>query len=296
MQHYDPYSLMLEALNELMDNQTDEQIWQGFELSQQYVKELREAYQNSPCRVDYSSPEKRAAYLLAYYPHYVEPLYHVLTELPFGTLQSLDIDVLRACFVGAGPSPEVLGYLYYLERFCPSVATVKVSLLDKFINDWRVGQDITRYNLAPIYAPNKRLIMSPLPFDLVASEVSCSGRVDRALRRSDLLVMQNAINDQLHLPHQLLKNLIMIFEHVRRGCLFVIIDLSFEGIRQFMIQFEQEIVSLGIGESLLSPQNSRLIESKIHVPQIILDALLVGSDKLVPRKYTKFYSLVLVRV
>src|SRR5215207_2728027 len=111
MNLHDPYTLMLEALSEIMDFDSEELVREGLRYSQEHVKKLRTAYRSSPCKVNYDSAQLRAAYLFAYYPHYVEVLYHVLRELPTEWLEYLYKPTLKACFLGSGPAPEILGLL-----------------------------------------------------------------------------------------------------------------------------------------------------------------------------------------
>jgi len=48
---------------------------------QSFVKILRKAYRNNKVAVDYSRTEMQAAYLIAYYPHYVEMTLKILKLL-----------------------------------------------------------------------------------------------------------------------------------------------------------------------------------------------------------------------
>lgn len=291
---HDPYTLMLEALYELMDFNTEGLVREGLRHSQDYVRELRSAYKSSPCKVNYSSAQLRAAYLFAYYPHYVEVLYHVLREIPEKYLDHLYKPTLRACFLGAGPAPEILGLLAYLNENITGVKKVKACLFDKYVNDWRIGQDITCYRLAPQYCSSAKVAMTPVLFDLLGTD-EWSDLAKHSFRRSDICVMQNAINDQLDNAPNLLASLLSIFETTVSGTIFVIIDLHYTKIRNFMHNFQKNIEEMELGQVILGVNEGRKIESQIDVPEILLEELLTHGDGLIPRRYTEFYSSVLIR-
>src|SRR5258706_3366777 len=122
MELHDPYTPLLQEIFLINDDaDTDERKREIIRKSQKYVLELRQAYRSSPSDVDYSNRHKRAAYLLAYYPHNIESLYHVLNDLPFDEMEkTFDKSKIRACFFGAGPAPEVIGWLKYVEQYFSS--------------------------------------------------------------------------------------------------------------------------------------------------------------------------------
>ena len=57
--------------------------------------------------IPYEDEKFRAAYLLAYFPYYIEPICHVLQKVDIP--DSLFVSGhLKAAFFGGGPGPEVL--------------------------------------------------------------------------------------------------------------------------------------------------------------------------------------------
>lgn len=300
MKQHDPYSPMLAELRQLNDADTDEILQESLHQAQPYVTNLRQAYKNSPSNVDFSCPHIRAAYLLAYYPSYIEPLYEILCRLsPDAIRNSFGYEKVRGLFLGAGPAPEVLGLIAFFSDHVPEVKRVTAYLLDKYIHGWRIGQEITRYHLAPLYWPNGQLTIRPMEFDFLDPKTLEDRFVQRATQICNLVVMQNCLNDQLGNRQAVLEMLKNIFTQTVPGTLFVISDLNYPAVRELIGEMSDFVEESGLGEVLLPVQNqaTRLC-SREQVPAIILEHLLNGDEakNLIPRKYTYFYSAVYQRI
>lgn len=307
MELHNPYEPLLNEIFLINDDEdTDTRRRAILNASKPYLEEVRKAYKKSPSNVDYSCKHKRAAYLLAYYPHNIESLYRVLSHVPYDeTGKIFDKAKIRACFLGAGPAPEVIGWLAYVaEGFSNPVCAVAF-ILDKYVSDWRVGQEITRYHLAPSYWKHT-LGMVPLQFDFMELpnfEATLENgdytalKVINAFRSSNFFVMQNCLNDQLELSEKLLANLITIFTQMNAGSMFVLIDLMFPEIRKFMRKLETEIVKLGLGQVLLGvPDQPIEYSSNIDTPDVLIEELFEKRDDMRPRKKTRFNACVLQRI
>lgn len=298
MQTPRPYKVLLQ---ELMDSNDCEEslLIPKLNSSREFVKKLRDAYRKSPSYVDYGNPFFRAAYLFAYYPKYTEVLFAVLRKLP-GEFSSLfESERVRACFFGAGPAPEVIGWIRYLSS-CTSIPThAHAYLLDKEICGWHKGHEITRYHLAPLYW-QEQLVISAHRFDFCASDIEdelvSDEFVKQAFRLSRLFVMQNCINDQLAWSSHFMTNLLEVFKHTPRGSLFVLIDLALSGVKEFMSRFEDEVIFRGIGNVIIPTADSpRTIGSSIDVPEVVVNELFDPSNGLYPSRNVRFYFSIIER-
>ena len=94
------------------------------------VKRLRSSFHTNHVSVDYSNYNTQAAYLLAYYPHYVEMTYRVLESLQEKdpSLMQLVFDKkhLKVCLFCAGAAPEALGLLSFIKQFYPAVKSIVI--------------------------------------------------------------------------------------------------------------------------------------------------------------------------
>lgn len=311
MELHDPYTPLLEEIFLISDDEDTEdrkrQILRG---TRDFVSQLRQAYRSSPSNVDYEDRHKRAAYLLAYYPHNIESLYHVLNELPKDEMKNVfDKLKIRACFLGAGPAPEVIGWLKYVSEYFSTPACAIAYILDKYVDDWRIGQDITRYHLAPQYWTNRKLGMIPLTFDFVnlpnfaatmeeyGSHKYTDLKIINAFRASNFFVMQNCLNDQLKPSKAFLKTIISLFSNMKSGAIFVLLDLKLPDFQRFMRELEVEVVKQNLGRVLLNvPNKPRTYQSNFETPHMLLEELFADEDGLIPRKNTSYYATVIQRI
>ncbi len=300
MNLHDPYGPMLAELRQLNDTDTDEMLQESLYQVQPYVTNLRHAYKNSPSNVDFSCQHIRAAYLLAYYPYYIEPLYEILCQLsPDVVRNTFGCEKIRGLFLGAGPAPEVLGLISFLNDHVPEVNIVTAYLLDKHIHGWRTGQEITRYHLAPLYWPKGQITIRPMEFDFLNPKTLEDRFVQRAMQICNLVVIQNCLNDQMGNRQAVSEMLRNIFAQTVIGTIFMISDLNYPAVRELISEMSDFVEESGLGEVLLPVQNqaTRLC-SRVEVPPIILNHLLIGDEakNLIPRKYTYFYSAVYRRI
>jgi hypothetical protein len=293
MQPHDPYGPMLEELCRLNDADTEELFQSCLEQSQCYVTNLRIAYKKSPSNVDFSCQHTRAAYLLAYYPNYIEPIYETLCKIPQEFIQSAFAgEKLRGLFLGAGPAPEVLGWIAFLNEHLPDVRRATAYLLDKYIDGWRTGQEITRYHLAQHYWPNGHLTLRPMGLDFLNLEILNDPFVQRSIKISNIVVMQNCLNDQLNNQSVILEMLKRVFVQCLPGTLFVIVDLQYQKIRDLIRKMQSIIVNEDLGQIVLPVAEGPILnKANIHIPPIILDHLLIGdaSKYLIARENTWYY-------
>jgi hypothetical protein len=94
------------------------------------VKRLRSSFRTNHVSVDYSNYNTQAAYLLAYYPHYVEMTHRALESLQQKdpSLMQLVFDKkhLKVCLFCAGAAPEALGLLSFIKQFYPAVKSIVI--------------------------------------------------------------------------------------------------------------------------------------------------------------------------
>jgi hypothetical protein len=296
--HHDPYGPILTELYAINDLNDEDRIRESLQQTQTYVQSLRRAYRNTLCRVDYACLHHRAAYLLAYYPHYIEILHHILEGLPEEVVIQLFSDQnLAACFFGAGPAPEALGWISYLNAHIPVARQALAYLFDKHADSWSTSREITRYHLAPQYWLTGKLVTRSFQNDLIGLPLHWNKMIDQAVNTSRLFVLQNCLNDQLDMLDELQETLLWLFRQTPIGSLFVIADLNFDNVLAAMQEIEQSLVESGLGLVLRSAgEGLNKFQSQIRTHRVIAEELLTGDGDLVPRRQTRFHSLVLARI
>ena len=88
---------------------TQDEIEQAAEGLQEDVRSIRLSYR-SPfgTTFPYGDTNFQNAYMVAYFPYYIEPLYHALEDANLDTTL-FEKGKLQASFFGGGPCPEALG-------------------------------------------------------------------------------------------------------------------------------------------------------------------------------------------
>lgn len=300
MKPHDPYGPLLTELRAANDAGEDEIFFESLRQLQPYVTQLRLQYKQCPSNVDFSCPHTRAAYLLAYYPHYIEPVYWALSQLKDPVLvAALNQPTLRVCCVGAGPAPEALGLALYLQEHCPQTTCVTAYLLDKYVDGWHLGQELTRYHLAPHYWPAGKLVFKPLEFDFLDETCLDEPFINRAIRHAQLFIMQNCLNDQLANPQAAREMVLRLFRLAQPGALFLICDLNFDPVCKLICSLEKAICAEQIGQVILPVQRHvTVIRSQITTPVIVKEHLLTGDEakRLIARRTTDYYYAIFQRI
>lgn len=94
------------------------------------VKELRSLLKGAFTNIDYSDRFTRTAYMLAYFPFYIEPIYYV-TKSHINKLIGANTSEINICFIGGGPLPELLGLSKSISAK-NNVSILNCSILDAF--------------------------------------------------------------------------------------------------------------------------------------------------------------------
>jgi hypothetical protein len=286
-----PYDRMLEVLNFINDVEDDVQLQRAaLRKTRPFVSNLRWGYKHDLTKINYGDENQRAAYLLSYYPHYIEGVYHAICQLPEDLRNRLfESEKARACFLGCGPAAEVLGWLAAINEFSKQTTKALAFLLDEY--HWYVGQTITTH-LAQEYWSKGTFLPYPISIDLTKDSQGWNGIVQRAITNSDFIIMQNCINDAIGSCDNFLKNLHNIIYNANEHAILIIIDLSYPVVYERMVALEESVKKHGLGEIICSvTEGYNKYTSNIETPKIITDELLIGDAEqmLVKRNHTHYY-------
>lgn len=171
--------------------------------------------------------------------------------------------------------------------------------MEKYMDDWRLEQELTRNHLAPIYWPGGTMVFKPLCFDFMNTGRLRNKAIFQAINSSHLLVMQNCLNDQMGNPTYARVMALEIFRRAAPGCVFLISDLDFDKVRELIARISEEISLLKLGKVIL-PVQERPVEmvSNFVTPPVIRENLLNGNEVkgLVPKRSIKVYSVIFERI
>ena len=163
---------------------------------QKSVKSLRIAYRNSIVIVPYEKTDIQAAYLATYLPHYYQLIYKIfIEEVPeiFKNKKKIHLT-----FIGGGPGSEAYGALKYIFNNCLEAKDVYITILDINATTWGYSHSIVQENLvAAINSREVAIHWKSVQFDLVP-ELETK-KVKSIIEKSDLLVIQNCLNEIAHI-------------------------------------------------------------------------------------------------
>jgi len=252
-----------------------------------FVRNLRNQFRPEGVNIDYSDTDNRQAYMLAYYPYYIQQLYDILVKT------SIDFEnnsTLETCFFGVGPAPEVLGLVSYLEKYRPKTQLLKTYLFDKYIHTWQNEIEITQSLVSQNWSG--QLQIKTFASDIFNLKLLTCDEFN-VINSSHFFVMQNCFNDLVDKPKELQENIISLFEQMPPNSIFAITDLPYGKIKEVMQKIENDTTkTLGSSLSTISYYESKndLIEKPNN-----LKILFTGEDRLIAKGNTKYYALVLQR-
>lgn len=254
----------------------------------QLVANARRLYSQPIGRqLPYHDPHFRAAYLLAYFPYYIEPLFHVLqsAEIPDSLF---DGGRLNLALFGGGPCPELLGLAAWLRRRAPRLESLDAVVFDREPG-WRNIQEGLIPTMLDSYRSEKTSItLGNRDCDVVeclSRDCSC-GVADR-----DLILSQNFLTELYGKRHLALQTFERIIRTSRcRYLLFV--ENRYEVVREFMDKLAADLSAKGLITRPVRAASSIRVAG-FSVPPLLRQHLFTGEDGLIPRKYIKYHHMVL---
>jgi molecular chaperone DnaK (HSP70) len=272
------------------DNQGIEAFLQSLQKS---VKSLRIAYRNNPVHVPYEKTDIQAAYLATYLPHYYQLIYKIFIEEVPDIFKGKKEVYLN--FIGGGPGSEAYGAIKYILNNCTDVEIIHVTILDINATTWGYSHSIVSENLVKtVNNRNTQIHWKSIPFDLTSAvNISESKEI---IEKSDLLVVQNCLNEIAKIDHSSLKtNVKTLFDFLPGDAYLLMSDMTSVArpIMKTLEGYLMDSFSPKFLRTTLSSPGSRSLISVHHRPSpIIAQNLLVGTDGLIPRKNISYdYSI-----
>lgn len=260
-----------------------------------YVESLRRGYRNSLISVDYSSFNVQAAYLLAYYPLYVEMTHKILEELfqnahPFFAQKR----ELQACFLGGGPAPEAAALSIYLKRSVFQARSVVAHTFDIAANTWSRSREVSKQLVSEL-ASEIQFSLHGYPLNLCQRNAFPPLR--DIIQTSDLFIVQNCLNEFANTRQVFVENIEFLVQEMPAGSILIMADLKYDSAENLMRRVEsclanraelQVIRSHAIGYCCL--------RSKLLLPGVVTRNLLTGTGDLVPKRKVEFNYLALQKL
>ena len=252
------------------------------------VSRIRNLYKQPIGRtLPYDDPEFRAAYPLAYFPYYIEPVCHVLekADLPDSLFAS---GTLKAAFFGGGPCPEVLGLAAYLRKRAPRLTSVEATVFDRQSGWNRIQQELLPPMLKSYKSGHTTFTLRSKSCDVVeclARECTC-GVADK-----DIIIAQNFLTE----VYADRKCAMETFERLirRSQCRYIVfVDNMYEKVKELMNELSGYLYDKGLTKHRATAETTT-IRPNFRLPQVMQQHLFTGEDGLIPRYNVKFHHMVL---
>ncbi len=254
---------------------------------QEQVISLRQAFRDFPVRVDYTEVKTQEAYMFAYYPHYTELLYYVLSAAS----DMLDNKCpSKLLLFGSGPCPEIVGYLKFLNKQnLAENIDLDVSIFDISSTDWKYSRDITFNQIVPNYK-NGHTISNYNPKDFNFNKPLG----EFTLSKPCLVVYQNCLNEIDLAGYGIIKsNFEKLYNSLPSNSIIAIIDFSEYPAVVDLIKSIKTNLSSKNGFKLLKSDTIIKMPSYQNPTPFIKENLLTGKTNLIPKKNVSFtYSLI----
>lgn len=253
-----------------------------------HVQRIRTLYRQPIGRViPYDDGSFRAAYLVAYFPYYIEPVFHVLqaANLPNSLFAT---GTLKAAFFGGGPCPEALGLAAYLRNRAPRLTSVEATVFDRQPG-WNPVQQGLLQSMLPSYASSQtNFTMNSKQCDVVECvNLRCSCGVGDM----DVIIAQNFLTEVYMDRSRAMDT----FERLirRSSCRYLVfIENNYPEVKGLMNELSAFLCDKGLTESRPVAETST-IRPNFILPQVMQQSLFIGTDGLIAKKMVHFHHMVL---
>lgn len=288
------YNYILEGLRNSPDfyNPNIHQTFERYLTSlQEPAKDLWRSYRSNQVKVNYSNPEIQAAYLIRYYPHYVQMTLEILRLFPelftFGRQ-------IKACFFGAGPCPEIAGLAQFLTEHCQETESLIVHIYDIAAEAWKPSREITKNFVVPQLWQGQ-ISGTVNNLDLCLANVFKAEPIAKIISNCDIFIFQNCLNEIWN-TSATQENINFLLDCAPLNSFIIINDLSsYEQNRQF-IEDIAAIVTQRKDYQIIGQSKEITIRSSLDIPLVITQNLLTREDGLIPRKQINFLFLAIRKV
>ncbi|WP_128694552.1 hypothetical protein [Methanoculleus taiwanensis] len=230
MEQHDPYGHVINYLGLEYNTQLTA------DLSSQIAYVQRTFFASDFISYAYSDPIFQAAYLMAYYPLYIDPIEDVLLtairpplllenqnsvgdKLGWKGRTNLDVSIY-----GGGAEPELLGLLKFIGKKYPSVKSVRSHYVDN--NNWEDFRAYAYEHMVPDYWKGYFISGNTLTSNL--GSIFGSASAVKLLQNSDVHVMQNCATDLMYSfqsVDQYVNFMCQFFDKIKEGSILIGIDV-----------------------------------------------------------------------
>jgi hypothetical protein len=197
------------------------------------IDEIKDSYHfNRHQEIDYNDINVQMAYMIYYFPNYIETIARVLQDIDNTKLNGSLKNPLDVCIYGGGPAPELYGFMAHTNSSFPEITSMRAHFFDK--NDWEIWRQYCIQNMSLDYWGDKDFSSLSYFMDLCQLIDLSEFESFPIIHTADVHIIQNCGLDvitSLKCCEKFQKVFINLIRSVRSGSIIIIIDVvSFDGV------------------------------------------------------------------
>lgn len=280
------YRRILEALFEANNCNTPDEQARYLQGLKPAALDLWNAYQQQTGihrSTRYDVTATQAAYMLRYFPSYSQLVPACLSDSTIAGLTTFNEEGIGAVFFGAGPAPELYGFLQFLKANEPAAAMLRAHLFDVASDEWQLSREINVNRLLPL-AWNGETDVVAEEFDLADANAVCNFSGRQWLQAANLVVFQNCLNEIPEDCHTVVRtNILEILRMMAGGRLLLIIERTGYTASEALLKSIEETLPAELFEVKIPGErvfDCRLINRM--VPDVVTENLLTRIEEFRP--------------
>jgi hypothetical protein len=255
---------------------------------QKHVFDARKLYkQPLGYKIPYDNAQFRAAYLIAYFPYYIEPICAAL-ECANLSDSLFHKGTLNVAFFGGGPCPEALGLAAYLRNRAPKLLRVETIAFD-CQPGWQAAQLSLIPSMLPEYcSPETSFNLSSKQCDVaecLVRQCACG------IANTDIIIAQNFLTE----VYTNRASAIATFERLirRSTCRYLVfVENNYAEVKDLMNELSAHLFEKGLTTSKPVAETTT-IRPNFRLPQVLQQHLFTCEDGLKPKSKVTFHHIVL---
>jgi hypothetical protein len=254
------------------------------------IERLRILYQiHDHLLIDYNDNTIQAAYMLRYFPYYIETSHHILNSICPEQISESFVNHMTISLYGCGAAPELLGILRFIQEHYPAINTANVNYFDQ--HDWNPWREFCARSLSEMYWEGNIANIHPSQWNFLSGEEPGNEGTLRMIQESKLHSIQNCFSD-LHYSgvsnDTIIDRFIDLFQITSSGSLFILNDQHIAVIKTIFRQIADGIEERRLGCVIKKPTRYESHPLDCTIPTDL-------NDILSQRNLIKYYPLIIKR-
>lgn len=292
---HDPYPHILNLLSE-MDGSADLETL--LESHVDALNSLIHGFNQSKLQIsnEYNDKALQRAYLLYYYPYYIETVYRELLQLDKKYLENSLSLHLGICFYGCGAAPEYMGTLKFVSSKLEKYQYLSVYFFDK--NEWDETRESCINRISPHYCEDDSLNITSKTNHLDLLSLNNGDNVKKypEIRSSRIHIFQNCMRDLIQFSEDdddVLWVLYNIFSTLQAGSILLISEMYYPKTKLYLNRFAEYIEQQGVGIILQPVSEIRKYRPNFFKPKEIRSFLANNTGR--DRWNTQYFSFIVMK-